>query len=123
MTNKLNPELWQAMTGTDGTLEDAIEQWRNERVALAELFDENEAMKIIVRRVRVTLTLANQIVTKFNATDGGLFIEPKLRRLIEQFTEQHAALEKAVAHSKELTDTEHKAPTVSADANTAPHIS
>jgi len=89
------------MTGDSAeTLADALDQWENERAALAELFDENQALTISFRRYDITMTLAEKLITALEM-DAAMFITQKTRDKIEQFREQMRALEKRRAADRQ----------------------
>ena len=89
------------MTGDSAeTLADALDQWENERAALAELFDENQALTISFRRYDLTMELAEKLITALEL-EAGMFIKQKTRDKIEQFREQMQELEKRRAADRQ----------------------
>ena len=85
------------------TLSEALDQWELERQALAELFDEHQALTIINRRLRLVMTLAEKIINTVE-TEAQMFITEKTRRKIEQFREQHQKAKNAIVQSRLLID-------------------
>jgi hypothetical protein len=78
----------------------AFEQWKHEREALAELYNENEGLKILNRRLLLTLTLAEKAID--HAEDAVIFISERGRSAIEKFKEQVKAIQNSIAYSKEI---------------------
>lgn len=91
------------MTGVSGDPLEAFEQWEREREALAELYDENQAMKIINRRLRLCLILAEQAV-KAAETEAGMFITEKTRGKVAAFLRQSGQLAETKAHGQMITE-------------------
>jgi len=93
-------ELADLMTG--GHTEDpkeAFEQWEAERQALAELFDDNQALTISVRRYQVTLALAEKAINAVEK-DAAMFITQLSRNSITQFREQMRKIANLIANDK-----------------------
>jgi len=89
--------------GSADTLTEALDQWEREREALAELFEENQALTIINRRLRLVMNLAMKIIDTMES-ETQMFITEKTRRKIEQFREQHDKAENAIVQSRLLID-------------------
>ena len=70
--------------GSADTLTEALDQWEREREALAELFDENQALSILLRQLDTAVTMAQSIVDQVEK-DAALFITQKTRDKIEKF--------------------------------------
>ena len=87
--------------GSVDTLAEALDQWEREREALAELFDENQALSISFRLYDITMTLAEQIINVVEI-DAAMFISQKSRDKIAQFRKQVQDLEKRRTHSREI---------------------
>jgi len=81
------------MAGEAETLAEALDQWEGEREALAELFDENEALTISFQQYDITITLAEKMINAVEV-DAQMFITQKTRDKIEEFREQVQQLEK-----------------------------
>lgn len=91
--------------GEAKTLTEALDQWENERQALAELYDENQALILSFRQYDVTMTLAANLIDILEI-DAQMFITEKTRDKIAQFREHLTRLEKRRAQSREIV-TEH----------------
>ena len=78
--------------GCAESLAEALDQWEAERVALAELFDENQAFTISFRKYDITMTLALNLINALEV-DAQMFISQKTRDKIEQFRKQMQELE------------------------------
>lgn len=79
----------------------AFAQWQQEREGMAEIHDENTALKILNRRLLLALTLAEKAVTR-SESDAAMFITQPGRDAIQKFREQVAAIRNSIAYSKEL---------------------
>ena len=80
------------ISGAAETLAEALDQWENEREALRELFDENQALAISFRQYDLTITLADKLINALEL-EAGMFIAQKTRDKIMQFREQVKELE------------------------------
>ena len=87
--------------GSVDTLAEAIDQWEREREALAELFDENQALSISFRLYDITMTLAEQIINVVEI-DAAMFISQKSRDKIAQFRKQVQDLQARRANDREI---------------------
>ena len=103
--------------GSADTLAEALDQWENERQALQELFDENQALTISFRTYDITMTLAEQIINAVEI-DAQMFMTQKSRDKIAQFRKQIKELEARRNHSREMvTDSVNRRNHVQANAN------
>ena len=87
--------------GSAATLSESLDQWEAERQALAELYDENQALTISIRQMMLTMTLAEKVITTLE-TEAAMFITQPSRNKIEQFREQMQKLNERITHSKML---------------------
>jgi hypothetical protein len=99
------------MTGESSDPLAAFDQWRNERAALAEVWDELQALEMINRRMNVCLDLARSTVDAVES-DCGMFITDKTRKKITLFREQLEKITQARAHGKQITQRESRPVTV-----------
>jgi len=111
MDNKLLNRLL-AITGHTSDLDEALDEFESTQKAVAELFDENQALAILNRRMRLTLDFASKAIDIVER-DAAMFITPKARKWIEQFREQYSKCRNTIVQSKELTQKEssHANPT------------
>jgi hypothetical protein len=79
----------------------AFAQWTREREAMAELYSENEGLKILNRRLLLTLTLAEKAVAR-SEKDAMMFITQAGRDTIQKFREQVKQIQNSIAYSKEI---------------------
>ena len=98
-------KLFQLL-GTDD-LEQAIKNIEAERQGMRELNDENTALKIYNRILRLVVEFASQIFDDLEG-EGGMFLSPKTRNLISKSRNQIALARKAITESKALAELEHK---------------
>jgi len=89
------------IAGEAATLTEALDQWEAERVALAELYDENEALGILHRQLDTALTLAKTIIDQIEK-DAGMFVTQKTRDKIKQFRELVKNEEKRRAYVSQM---------------------
>ena len=103
--------------GSVDTLAEALDQWENERQALAELFDENQALTISFRIYDTTMKLAEGIINIVEI-DAQMFMSQKTRDKIAQFREQVQKLEARREACREIVaDATNRRNNVQADAN------
>lgn len=95
-------EAFLELSGAD-SLADALEQWNSERVAMGELYDQNQALSILNRRLLEALATAGKMIEELNQGDV-MFVPQKVIGLASILEAEMKALNKAIAHSKELTD-------------------
>ena len=95
-----------ALLGTSD-LDEAIKNIEAERQGMRELHDENTALKIYNRILRLIVEFASQIFDALEG-EGGMFLSDKVRGLIGKSRNQIALARKAVIESKALTEIEHK---------------
>lgn len=90
-----------SITGHTSDINEALDEFENVKCAVAELFDENQALEIINRRIRLCLILAE---TSMNAlqSECAMFITEKTRKKMTLFFEQLEKVQGAIAHSKEI---------------------
>lgn len=91
------------ITGETTDIEEALDQWMNERQTMAELFDENQAYEILNRRLLMAITLAEKAIAQAEA-DAQMFIKENTRHTIYKFREQVRQLQSTIEHSKELKE-------------------
>lgn len=91
-----------ALLGTDD-LEQAIKNIKAERTGMRELHDENTALKIYNRRLRLIVTYALQVYETVEG-DAGIFLTSKAREGIRKSREQIEQAERAIAESKMISD-------------------
>jgi regulator of replication initiation timing len=91
------------ITGHTADLDEALDEFENVKQAVGELFDENQALSILNRRMRLTLDFATKAMDIVER-DAAMFVTPKARKWIEQFREQYTKLDNAILHSKIITD-------------------
>lgn len=89
----------------------AFEQWQHERAALAELWDEQQALSLINRRMQVCLDLATSTINAVEL-DCQMFITDKTRKKIALFREQLGKITQARAQGREITQRESRPVTV-----------
>lgn len=91
-----------ALLGTDD-LEQAIENIKAERAAMREIHDENTALKIYNRRLRLIVTYALQVYETVEG-DAGIFLTSKAREGIRKSREQIEQAARAIVESKMITE-------------------
>ncbi len=91
-----------ALLGTDD-LEQAIKNIKAEHAGMRELHDENTALKIYNRRLRLIVTYALQVYETVES-DAGIFLTSKAREGIRKSREQIEQAERAIAESKMITE-------------------
>ena len=91
-----------ALLGTDD-LEQAIENIKAERAAMREIHDENTALKINNRRLRLIVTYALQVYETVEG-DAGIFLTSKAREGIRKSREQIEQAARAIVESKMITE-------------------
>ena len=93
-------DMAEIMTGgMSNDVFEAFDMWEKERQALGELFDDNQALTISVRRYQVTLALAEKAIAAVEK-DAAMFVTEKSRNAIEQFREQMQKIENLIANDK-----------------------
>lgn len=93
------------MTGESSDPFAAFEQWQNERSALAEVWDELQALEIITRRMNVCLDLATSTVNAIEL-DCQMFITAGTRKKIASYREQLEKITQARALGRHITQHE-----------------
>jgi regulator of replication initiation timing len=94
------------ITGHTSDINEALDEFENVKEAVGELFDTNQALAILNRRMRLTLDFASQAIDIVER-DAAMFITPKARAWIEKFREQREKLDHTIAQSKEIIEKEH----------------
>lgn len=89
------------MTGESSDPLVAFEQWQTEREALAEVWDELQALEIITRRMNVCLDLARSTVDAVES-ECGMFITDRTRKKITAFREQLEKITAARAQGRDI---------------------
>jgi regulator of replication initiation timing len=72
------------ITGHTADLDEALDEFENVKAAVGELFNENQALSILNRQMRLTLDFASKAMDIVER-DAAMFITPKARKWIEQF--------------------------------------
>ncbi len=95
------------ISGSAETLTEALDQWELEREVTAELFDENQALGILLRQLDTAITMAESIVRQIEK-DAGMFITQPTRDKIEKFRalikneeQRRAAVRQMIAEATE----------------------
>lgn len=91
------------ITGQTSDIDEALDQWVNERQTMSELFDENQAYEILNRRLIMALTLAEKAIQQTEA-DAQMLLKENTRHTIYKFREQVRQLQSTLEHSKELKE-------------------
>ena len=94
-----------AITGHTDNLDEALDEFENVKQAVSELHDENQALTILNRRLRLCLDLARASLTAMQG-EAGMFISEKTRAKAEQFLEQYEKLDAARTQSKMIVELE-----------------
>jgi len=92
-----------AITGHTSDINEALDEFEHVKEAVGELFDNNQALAILNRRLKLTLDYANQTIAIIER-DAAMFITPKARKWIEQFREQYGKLSNTISQSKEIIE-------------------
>ena len=93
-------------TGAD-SLQEVLNTVALEREGMRQLHDENTALKIYNRKLRLVVDFAFQIYELLEG-EGGMFLSSKVRDLIGKSRNQIALADRAISESKNLTEIEHK---------------
>jgi len=91
------------ITGHTTDINEALDEFENVKAAVGELFDANQALAILNRRMRLTLDFASKAMDIVER-DAQMFITPKARKWIEQFREQYGKLSNTISQSKEIIE-------------------
>lgn len=78
-----------------------LEMWQAEREAMLRLHDENTALRIHNRRLRVSLLICARV---FDLLDGSMFLPAGVAGLIQKGREQMKIIERSVNESKRLCE-------------------
>jgi len=89
------------ITGHTSDLSEALDEFENVKEAVGELFDTNQALAILNRRLKLTLDYANQTIGIIER-DAALLITPKGRQWIEKFREQYGKLDNTISQSNSI---------------------
>jgi regulator of replication initiation timing len=92
-----------SITGHTSDINEALDEMESMKTAVAELYDENQAYEILNRKLRLCLTLAESAVTTMQ-DEAGMFVSGKARNKADQFFEQLAKVQNAIAQSKEIAE-------------------
>jgi len=98
----INTELQDrllSITGWTSDINEALDEFENMKTAIAELYDDNQALDILNRRLRLCLTFAEHAVTAMQS-DAGMFITEKTRTKLNQFLEQLEKTQTAISISE-----------------------
>lgn len=90
----------ETFAGVDDPVE-ALEMWQAEREAMLRLHDENTALRIHNRRLRVSLLICVRV---FDLLDGNMFLPAGVAGLIQKGREQIKIVERSVNESKRLCE-------------------
>ncbi len=91
------------ITGHTSDLDEVLDEFENVKEAVSELHEENQALAIINRRLRLCLDLAKGNVLAMQS-EAGIFITEKTRAKTEQFFEQYGKLDAAKTQSKMIVE-------------------
>lgn len=94
-------DLALEMTGHTSNVIEAFEQWKQERAALMEFQDRNQALAIYNKRLRECLKLSAHIISELEKS-GSMFWPPKVQTLVADFNERYGALEKSIMEMAKL---------------------
>jgi hypothetical protein len=89
--------------GSARSLREALEQWDNERAALAALHDENTALSLYFRRMGFLIDLMAKVVFQME-NDIPLFMTPAVRKAVDNYKDQLNALKPALEDAKEIAN-------------------
>ncbi len=92
------------LLGTDN-VEQAIKNLEDERQGMRELHDENNALRIYNRRLRLVVNYALQVFDLCER-DLALFVTAKMRDMMRKSREQIKAADKAISESAGLCEVE-----------------
>ncbi|MBI5942888.1 MAG: hypothetical protein HY864_00850 [Chloroflexi bacterium] len=101
MSAKQVEDLYRFL-GTDD-LAEALENLEGERQGMRELHDENTALKIYNRRLRLIVDYALQVF-EIAEGDAGMFLTSRAREGMRKSREQIALAEKAIGESKGICE-------------------
>jgi len=87
--------------GSARTLREAFDQWDNERLALAALHDENNALSIYFRRMGFLIDLMGKVIKQMES-ESPLFMTPKMRAAVDSYRDQLAALKPVMDAAAEI---------------------
>ena len=104
MTDSISDRLL-SITGHTSDLDEALDEFENVKQAVSELFEANQALAILNRRLKLTLDYANQTIAIIEA-DAAMFITPKGRAWIGKYREQYEKLSNTIAQAQELVEQE-----------------
>lgn len=102
MTTKIEERL-MAITGHTSEINEALDEFESLKNAVAELYDENQALSIIVRRLALCLALARSSMVAMQS-DAGMFVTPKTSAKVNQFFEQAEKAHNAIVLSQLIRD-------------------
>jgi len=88
-----------SITGHTDDINEALDEFENIKQAVAELFDENQALTILNRKLRLCITLAETTLKQIES-DAGMFITDKTRGKLNQFFEQLEKTQNAISISE-----------------------
>jgi hypothetical protein len=103
ITNSITFRLDELTGGNTTDINEALDQWENEREALSQFADENQALEIYTRRLNLTLGLAEKAISLLES-EAGMFISQKTRDRMQQFREQLGKTRNAATQSKMILD-------------------
>ena len=90
-----------SITGHTSDINEALDEFENVKQAVAELYDENQALTILNRRLRLCLTLAEAAINTMQS-DAAMFITEKTRGKVNQFVEQLEKTQNAIVQSQTI---------------------
>lgn len=91
------------ITGESKSIQDALDQWKKERQAMLELFDENETYLTLNFRLRSAVTIAEKAISQAE-NDAGMFIKETTRHTIYKFRDLVKSLESTILQSQQIKE-------------------
>ena len=92
-----------SIAGWTPDVNEALDDFEHTKDAVSELYDKNQALEILNRRLNLCLTLAQAAMTALE-NDAGMFITPKTRAKMNQFFEQLEKAQNAIIQSREIQE-------------------
>lgn len=92
-----------SITGHTDDINEALDEFERVKEAIAEFYDENQALEILNRKLRLCLTLAQTTVQAIES-DAAMFITDKTRAKLNQFNEQLEKTQNVITLSKAIQE-------------------
>jgi regulator of replication initiation timing len=92
-----------SITGHTSDINEALDEFESTKDAVARLYDENQALSMINRRLDLCLSLAQSSIAAMQ-NDAGMFVTEKTRAKINQFVEQIEKTQNAITQSRLIRD-------------------